>query len=92
MVFEMARGRKVQTMAQCQRLANGSLKAISYKHLAHVSCNSVLNASLQLTNVSEEDGGLYRCLFDMEVVGQTTLLTVSQGGEHEHPKCLMTCL
>ncbi|XP_023650293.1 CD226 antigen isoform X2 [Paramormyrops kingsleyae] len=79
-VFEMVRGRKVQTMAQCQSLAGSSLKAISYKDLAHVSCNSILNASLQLTNVTEEDGGLYRCLFDMEVVGQTTLLTVSEGG------------
>ncbi|XP_048832894.1 CD226 antigen [Brienomyrus brachyistius] len=78
--FEMARGRKVQTLALCRRLPNGSLKAVSYKDLADVSCNSILNASLQLTNVSEEDDGLYRCLFDMEVVGQTTLLTVSQGG------------
>ncbi|KAK6292988.1 hypothetical protein J4Q44_G00364890 [Coregonus suidteri] len=67
----------VGIMAVC-RLENGGLFRVDYTHRGIVNCSDRLDTSLQLNNVGEEDGGLYRCLFNTDAGVQTTtvLLTV----------------
>ncbi|CAB1340861.1 unnamed protein product, partial [Coregonus sp. 'balchen'] len=67
----------VGIMAVC-RLENGGLFRVDYTHRGIVNCSDRLDTSLQLNDVGEEDGGLYRCLFNTDAGVQTTtvLLTV----------------
>ncbi|XP_023856646.1 CD226 antigen isoform X1 [Salvelinus sp. IW2-2015] len=67
----------VGIMAKC-RLENGGLFGVDYTHRGIVNCSDRLDTRLQLNDVGEEDGGLYRCLFNTDAGVQTTtvLLTV----------------
>uniref|UniRef100_A0A8C8GLB7 Ig-like domain-containing protein n=1 Tax=Oncorhynchus tshawytscha TaxID=74940 RepID=A0A8C8GLB7_ONCTS len=67
----------VGIMAKC-RLENGGLFGVDYTHRGIVNCSEGLDTRLQLNDVGEEDGGLYRCLFNTDAGVQTTtvLLTV----------------
>uniref|UniRef100_A0A4W5JH86 CD226 molecule n=1 Tax=Hucho hucho TaxID=62062 RepID=A0A4W5JH86_9TELE len=67
----------MRIMAKC-RLENGGLFGVNYTHRGIVNCSNRLDTRLQLNDVGEEDGGLYRCLFNTDAGVQTTtvLLTV----------------
>ncbi|XP_066545406.1 CD226 antigen isoform X2 [Amia ocellicauda] len=49
-----------------------------YKNRILFDCSSALHASILITNITEEDGGIYQCHFSTETGNQTT--TVSLNG------------
>ncbi|XP_047468070.1 CD226 antigen isoform X2 [Mugil cephalus] len=62
--------------------ADGGLVSEDYSVRGRVSCADSLDVSLQLIDVTQEDGGFYRCTFNTDVGVQTTTvqLTVSESG------------
>lgn len=65
----------------CKKV-EGVLVSEDYSDRGMVSCVSSLDVSLHLTDVEQEDGGLYRCRFSTDAGEQTTTvqLTVSTQG------------
>ncbi|KAJ8413436.1 hypothetical protein AAFF_G00094320 [Aldrovandia affinis] len=73
-------GRSVDTVALCSRVEGGFLGA-DYRERATVNCSDLLGASVQLTNVTEEDGGIYHCHFSGQAFGQATTVSLTVAGE-----------
>ncbi|XP_068613559.1 CD226 antigen-like [Brachionichthys hirsutus] len=65
----------------CKKV-EGSLVSEDYSDRGRVSCTDTVDVSLHLTDVLQEDGGLYRCTFSTDSGVQTTtvMLTVPPPG------------
>lgn len=63
-------------IATC-RMRDDDLELIEYSSRGTLNCSDAMEVSLHLTNIIEEDGGLYRCNFttDDGVQSTTVLLT-----------------
>ncbi|KAM3860186.1 CD226 antigen [Diretmus argenteus] len=81
-VEKLARGRPWDIMGLC-RVVDGSMVGEDYTQGVRINCADSLGVSLQLTEVVEEDGGLYRCRFNTDAGVQTTTVLVTVGSTGE---------
>ncbi|KAG7488552.1 hypothetical protein MATL_G00035780 [Megalops atlanticus] len=74
--FEKVGNRSIDIIALCN-VVDGSFVGADYRERVAVNCHDVLDVSLQLMNVTEEDGGLYRCHFSSDAGDQTMTVSVT---------------
>uniref|UniRef100_A0A667ZPP4 CD226 molecule n=1 Tax=Myripristis murdjan TaxID=586833 RepID=A0A667ZPP4_9TELE len=81
-VERLPHGQPWDIIGMC-KVVDGGLVGEDFTERGRVSCADSLDVSLQLTDVTEEDGGFYRCHFSTDAGVQTTtvLLTVPSPGE-----------
>ncbi|XP_067342152.1 CD226 antigen isoform X1 [Channa argus] len=71
-------GQRSFIIGVCKKV-DGGLVREDYSERGTVSCGDILDVSLRLNGVEQEDGGFYRCRFSTDAGEQTTtvLLTIS---------------
>ncbi|XP_030612446.1 CD226 antigen isoform X2 [Archocentrus centrarchus] len=79
---KMLHGQPWRIIGVCKK-TEGGLVGEDYSDRGRISCADSLDMSLQLTQVTQEDDGFYRCTFNTDAGQQTTtvqLTTVAPGG------------
>lgn len=89
--FEKVGEKVIDTIALCSQVKGReeeSFLGANYRERALVNCSDVLGISLRLLDVTEEDGGIYRCHFSADAHGQTTTFSLTVPTEGERTRLL----